>query len=129
MMERFITDEPMEQLQAVANATELTQAMVLCKQCTVSKDVMRYIAAVCDAARKPEKVRIGPSPRAVLALMRCCQALAAVRGRDYVIPDDVKELAEPVLAHRIVMRGMGGQADAVVRQVLETVPVPTEEKV
>ncbi len=129
MMERFINSKPMEQLQAVADGAEMAQAAELCKQCTVSKDVMQYIASVCDAARKSEKVRIGPSPRAVLALMRCCQALAAVRGRDYVIPDDVKELAEPVLAHRIVMRGMGGQADAVVRQVLETVPVPTEEKV
>jgi MoxR-like ATPase len=62
--------------------------------------------------------------------MRCCQALAAIRGRDYVIPDDVKELAEPVLAHRIIMRGIGSQADsrAFVRSVLNAVRVPTERQ-
>ena len=58
---------------------------------------MRYIAAVCEAARDPEKVRLGPSPRALIALMRACQALAAIRGRDYVIPDDIKAAALPVL--------------------------------
>ena len=95
-----------------------------------SKDIMQYMAAVCEAARDPQKVRLGPSPRALLALLRCCQALAAIRGRDYVIPDDVKELAVPVLAHRIVLRGVGSQnsAEDFVKTVLESVKVPTEER-
>ena len=60
--------------------------------------------------------------------MRACQALAAVRGRDYVIPDDVKEMAVPVLAHRVIMRGMHGQnAEAYVRELLTQLPAPTEE--
>ena len=90
---------------------------------------MEYMAALCEAARNPDKVRLGPSPRALLALMRCCQALAAIRGRDYVIPDDVKELAVPVLAHRIVLRGVHYQlsADGFLRDLLTQVSVPTEK--
>ena len=92
---------------------------------------MRYMAALCEAARDPVKVRLGPSPRALLALMRCCQSLAAIRGRDYVIPDDVKELAVPVLAHRIIMRSISYQAnsESFVRELLGQVPVPTETTV
>ena len=74
-------------------------------------------------------MRLGPSPPALLALMRACQALAAIRGRDYVIPDDVKELAVPVLAHRIILRGMYEQNTAsFITGLLRQLPVPTEEK-
>ncbi len=131
LMERFICDKPLETLKPVAQAQQIVEAAQLCTKCTVSRDIMRYMAAICEAARKSDKVRLGPSPRALLALLRCCQALAAIRGRDYVIPDDVKELAEPVLAHRIILRGIGGQTDgaSVVRSVLESVKAPTEERV
>ena len=91
---------------------------------------MRYMAAVVEAARNPEKVRLGPSPRALLALMRCAQALAAIRGRSFVIPDDVKALAVPVLAHRIILRGMHHQLPGagVSLSVIASVPVPTEAR-
>ena len=130
LMQRFIRQQPLEELTPVAEVREIAEAAKLCAQCEVSKDIMRYMAAVCEAARSPEKVRLGPSPRALLALMRCCQALAAIRGRDYVIPDDVKELAEPVLAHRIMMRSIGSSGDnaAFVRSVLNTVRTPTEHE-
>lgn len=131
LMQRFIHSQPLETLEPVTTAAELAEATKLSAQCTVSEDVMGYMAEICEAARNPEKVRLGPSPRALLALMRCCQALAAIRGRDYVIPDDVKELAEPVLAHRIIVRGIGSRVDgaSLVQNVLGTVRVPTESKV
>ncbi len=130
LLERFIRNQPLETLEPVAQAEQLTEAVQLCTQCTVSQDVMRYMVNVCEAARDSQKVRLGPSPRALLALLRCCQALAAIRGRDYVIPDDVKELAVPVLAHRIVMRSVGSQNDAAsfVRSAMNAVQVPTEER-
>ena len=130
LMERFIRQQPLAELAPVAEAAEIAEASKLCTQCEVSKDIMRYMAAICEAARSPEKVRLGPSPRALLALMRCCQALAAIRGRDYVIPDDVKELAEPVLAHRIMLRSVGGSGDsaAFVQSVLNAVRTPTEHE-
>ena len=131
LLERFIHQQPMAQLQPVAQAEEVAQAAKLCAECKVSADVMRYMAKLCEAARNPEKVRLGPSPRALLALMRCCQALAAIRGRDYVIPDDVKELALPVLAHRIVMRGISYQtnSESFLQELLRQVPAPTENGV
>ena len=131
LMQRFIHRQPLAEIEAVVQAEEIREAVSLCTMCTVSEDVMRYIAAVCEAARDTAKVRLGPSPRALLALMRCCQALSAVRGRDYVIPDDVKELAVPVLAHRIVMRGISYQnnSSTFLTELLNTVAAPTENRV
>lgn len=128
MMQRFRASSPLAVLDAVADMSELAEAGKLYAKCEVSEPVMTYIASLCEAARDPGKVRLGPSPRAMLNLMRACQALAAVRGRDYVIPDDVKEMAVPVLAHRVIMRGMHAQnAEAFVRELLNQLPAPTEE--
>ena len=128
MMQRFLNGQPLAELRTVATVQELAAAAAEVRQVRVQEDVLRYMAALCEAARDPEKVRLGPSPRALLALMRTCQALAAIRGRDYVIPDDVKELAVPVLAHRIILRGMSYRidAEAFVTGLLSHVAVPTE---
>lgn len=128
LMKRFIADSPLARLEPVAGKAGLAEASKLCAQCHVSDAVMTYVADLCEAARDPEKVRLGPSPRAMLALTRMAQALAAIRGRDYAIPDDVKELAVPVLAHRIVLRGLGNRAlaEEFIRDLLSRVPVPTE---
>lgn len=129
LMQRFIHAQPLATITPVATKEEVAEAAKLSRNCSVSEDVMSYMAALCEAARNPEKVRLGPSPRALLALMRCCQALAAIRGRDYVIPDDVKELAVPVLAHRIVLRGISYQVstDKFIQELLNQVEVPTEK--
>ena len=129
LMQRFIHAQPLATITPVATKEEVAEAAKLSRNCSVSEDVMAYMAALCEAARNPDKVRLGPSPRALLALMRCCQALAAIRGRDYVIPDDVKELAVPVLAHRIVLRGISYQlsTEGFVRDLLNQVSVPTEK--
>ena len=128
LMQRFLNAQPLETVTEVATAGEITEAAALCRTCRVDTDVMGYMAAICEAARDAQKVRLGPSPRALLALMRCCQTLAAIRGRDYVIPDDVQYLAVPVLAHRILLRGIRQESgsEAFVRELLEQIPVPTE---
>ena len=130
MMRRFADGKPLETLAPVAKAEDVAQAAALVGACRVSEDVMDYMAALCEAARDPERVRLGPSPRALLALMHACQALAAIRGRDYVIPDDVKELAVPVLAHRVLLRGINYQQDSgdFIRELLGRVAVPTEAR-
>jgi len=97
----------------------------------VGEAVRSYIVALVRATRKADGVELGASPRAALALYRAAQAQAAMRGRDHVLPDDVKAQAQAVLAHRIFlgadaqMRGRGGAA--VVTEVLNRVPVPAEE--
>ena len=130
MLRRFADSQRLEALSPVATAQDSAQATALTGTCRVSDDVMGYMASLCEAARDPERVRLGPSPRALLALLRACQALAAIRGRDYVIPDDVKELAVLVLAHRVLLRGLqnrGTGADFI-RELVERLPVPTEDR-
>jgi MoxR-like ATPase len=90
-----------------------------------------YIIAIAQATRAHASTELGASPRATLALFRAARAFAALRGRDFVAPDDVKELAPAVLAHRIVLsaqsRLRGRDADALVREVLDQIPVPVSE--
>ena len=128
LLQRFLNSQPLSMIGSVATREELRSAASLCAQCHVSVDVMDYMVSLCEAARDAEKVRLGPSPRALLALMRACQAYAAIRGRAFVIPDDVKTLAVPVLAHRILLRGLGHQnsAESFLRTLLDKVPAPTE---
>lgn len=130
LMQRFLNAQPLQALTPVATAEQITTAAALVKTCAVSEDVMRYMDAICRAARDPQRVRLGPSPRALLALMRCAQAYAAICGRDFVIPDDVKTLAVPVLAHRVILRGMHQQmtGEDLIRDVLSRIPAPTEER-
>ena len=128
LLRRFIDRQPLAEIDAVAAGEQITGAAELCRTCRVDPDLMDYMARLCEEARNPDKVRLGPSPRALLALMRCCQALAAIRGRSYVIPDDVKELAVPVLAHRIILRGIHkASAEEFLRELLDRIPVPTEK--
>ena len=128
LMQRFIAAQPLAELAPVADGAAVVRAAESCKAVRVDVDVMKYLAALVEAARDPDKVRLGPSPRALLALMRACQAWAAIHGRDYVIPDDVKALALPVLAHRIVLRGVSYQTSPgqFVSELLTKVEAPTE---
>ena len=129
LMQRFMDAQPLKDVTPVADGESICAAGALIRTCRVDTDVMRYMAALCEAARDPQRVLLGPSPRALLALMRICQALAAIRGRSYVIPDDVKELAVPVLAHRIILRGHSRQsgAEEFIHELLSRIAVPTEE--
>ncbi len=132
ILNRFLSDDPITQLAAVAEKEELLYAQALVPKVLVSAPVLSYIAALCEQTRKYDQVILGVSPRGMLALMRASQALALVHGRDYVTPDDVKALAVPVLAHRMVIRGMYGKTDAarnLIQDILKAIPVPTEEQV
>lgn len=130
LMQRFIRQQPLHALEPVALAEDIREGSRICRECRVDPDIMAYIGTLCEAARDPAKVRLGPSPRAMLALLRISQALAAIRGRDYVIPDDIKELAVPVLAHRIILKGVHHQLTTAefIQDVINTISVPTEQK-
>jgi MoxR-like ATPase len=92
------------------------------------EDVRRYLVKITRATREDQDVRLGASPRATLALHRSSQAWAAMHGRDFVVPDDIKYLAVPVLAHRLIAsleaRLRGRDASTIVQSVLDAVPVP-----
>jgi MoxR-like ATPase len=117
-----------EVLEPVASCEEVLAAIAEAGRVRVQEDVGRYLVQVTRATRADADVRLGASPRATLALHRAAQAWAAMHGRAYVLPDDVKRLAVPVLAHRLIAsleaRLRGRDAVAIVDAILETVPVP-----
>jgi MoxR-like ATPase len=115
-------------LEPVAGCEEILAAIQEAARVRVQEDVGRYLVKVTRATRTDADVRLGASPRATLALHRAAQAWAAMQGREYVLPDDVKRLAVPVLAHRLIAsleaRLRGRDAGAIVESILESVPVP-----
>ena len=130
IMNRFMKDSPLNGLAPAAEKEEILAAQSLCRTCQVSEPIQRYIAALCEETRNADKVQLGVSPRGMLALLRISQAYAAVQGRSYVIPDDVKTLAVPVMAHRVILRGLygkSGENEAFIRDILQKGPAPTEE--
>jgi MoxR-like ATPase len=96
---------PAETLEAVLTAEEVRGLQQHVRSIRVEDAVLDYMLAVVEATRIVETVELGASPRGSVSLYRACQALAVVEGRDYVLPDDVKTLAVPVLAHRLVLKG------------------------
>ena len=129
ILQRFMQESPQESLRSVANAEQIAQAQKAVRSVRVAPELLDYIGALCEKTRALDDALLGASPRAALALMRVCQSLAAIRGRDYVTPEDIKTMAEPVLAHRLILRtayGRRGRAAEAVGEVLASVPVPTE---
>ena len=130
ILQRFerATAEP--SVDAVTDAAELREMQELVTTVRVDESVRGYVVAVAQATRRHGGLTLGASPRAALALYRTCQANAALDGRDFVSPDDVKALASPVLAHRMLItsnaRLRGRTADHAVEEILGQVPVPIE---
>jgi MoxR-like ATPase len=127
---RFEREDPLETLEAVVTPEQILEMQGAVRLVRVEESVRNYIVNVCRRTRTHEDIELGASPRATMALYRTCQALAAIRGRDFVIPDDVKAMAPPVLTHRLVVnpqtRLRGRRPEEVVREVVDTVPVPVE---
>jgi MoxR-like ATPase len=127
---RFAQADPLATLAPIITPEEILALNTAVRQITVEDSVRQYMVEVCRATRHHEDIELGASPRATLALYRTCQALAAVRGRDFVIPDDVKALIPAVLTHRLVVnpqtRLRGRTAENVIRDVVATVPVPVD---
>lgn len=104
ILQRFRERSPLEGLAAVATGEEIAAAQRCASEVHVPHDLLGYIIRITEATRKHPEVRLGASPRASGALLCASQGYALVRGRDYVTPDDIKEVAIPVLAHRLMLR-------------------------
>jgi MoxR-like ATPase len=128
---RQLIRHPIEDLEPVLGKGEVVHLQQVVRRVHVSPAVVDYAVAVCSATRTYPATLVGASPRATVALTRCAQARAAVRGREYVLPDDVKVLAPAVLAHRLLTgpdaRSSAGTAKDIVLEVLERLPVPLGE--
>ena len=121
---------PLETIDVVVSADELRAMQAAVREIYVDPSVSDYIVRLVGATRTHPDVYLGASPRGSLALYRASQALAAIHGRDYAIPDDVKELAEPALGHRVIVKTSSTVRDVepgqIVREVLDSVPVAND---
>jgi MoxR-like ATPase len=121
-------DPPLESLEPVATATDAIALAQEARSIFVEESLNRYVVALLRATRGDSRLYLGASPRAGIALLRLAKARALGDGRDYVSPDDVKTVAVPVLAHRLILapeaRSSGLTGEAVVRETLEKTPVP-----
>jgi len=130
ILQRFEREDPLEQLTPVATAEQVLEAQTAVRQVHVEDSVREYMVRVVRATREHEAVSLGVSPRGTLALFHTAQALAALRGRHFVIPDDVKTLVPHVLTHRIIIsqrvRLRGRTPAEVLQEIVDAVPVPVE---
>jgi MoxR-like ATPase len=119
---------PIDELQPVVSADVWLACQEAVREVHVDAKLTKYILEIVHGSRENEDIMLGGSPRASIALFRCSQALAAIQGRDYVIPDDVKRMAQPVLAHRIILRPESRLRKktpaAVVTEIVSDVRVP-----
>ncbi|MEM9868912.1 MAG: MoxR family ATPase [Bacteroidota bacterium] len=117
-----------ELVKAVLSAVEIAEYQKIIKEITVEKNLITYIASIVNHTRSNANLYLGASPRASIALMDASKALAAMNGRDFITPDDIKKVAAPILAHRIILtpeREMEGlTAGQVVNQIIESIEIP-----
>ena len=127
MIDRYITEEPLAEITSVCTLQEIKELQKQCKEVYVHNDLRDYIVALVQGSRKKD-LSIGVSPRGTLALLRASQGYAMVKERNYVVPEDIKAVALPVLSHRMISEVEDEkQKEAVVEGLLNSIPLPTED--
>jgi MoxR-like ATPase len=128
ILERFQEKDPLRELEPVATPEQIACLQEARKRIRVSQPVKEYITSIVNATRHCPSLRLGASPRGSLGLMRAGQALAALRDREYVLPDDIKALAVPILAHRLILkeeeRLRGEIQEHLLEEIVGQIPVP-----
>ena len=131
ILERFRSDDPLEEVEAVTTSAEILRLQEQRKGIRVEESIRNYIVKVARATREHAEIELGASPRATLALYQTSQAWAAIQGRDYVLPDDVKFMAPHVLTHRLMISPQaqlrGRRPEEMVADIVNSVPVPVED--
>jgi MoxR-like ATPase len=130
VLRRNLTDLDLEEVRQVTSRDQLVGAISEVQKVSVTEEILSYLARVAKVAREDSRLELGPSPRAMVQLLHCAQAKAAIEGRDYVTPDDLKQRARVVLAHRVrlsraaVLKGAATDAAAVIAGVFDEVEPP-----
>jgi MoxR-like ATPase len=131
ILRRFRESDPLDTLQPVVQAKDLEKMVPIVRHVFVHEIVEQYIVSLAQATRESEDFALGVSPRGTLAMYRTSQALAAIRGRDHVLPDDVQYLASSVWVHRLIpsaqTRLRGRSVANLLAEIMSQVPVPVEE--
>ena len=132
MLTRLQRGHPIDDLQPVVAAADIIACQDAVREIHVDEKVKRYILDIVHGSREHDDITLGGSPRASIAMFRCSQALAALQGRDFVIPDDVKRMAQPVLNHRVILKPESRlrkkTPSVVVKEIVENARVPIVER-
>ncbi|MCZ1266071.1 MULTISPECIES: MoxR family ATPase [Paenibacillus] len=130
ILRRTVASLSVADLSAIISREQLLEAQSTYTSVQIDEDLLRYIIRLTEATRQHPELSLGVSPRGAQALLKASQAWAALHGRDFVLPDDIKLLAEPVLAHRLVFRNrvrqQEGLAERIIQELLSQIEVPTE---
>lgn len=130
ILERFRASDPLPDLQAVTSPQEIMALQAARRQVRVEESVRDYLVRVARSTRQDPEIQLGASPRATMALYTTAQAWAAIHGRDFVLPDDIKTIAPPVLCHRLMVSPQaqlrGRTSQELVADIVTRVPVPVE---
>ncbi|WP_413376824.1 AAA family ATPase [Paenibacillus taichungensis] len=130
ILRRTVASRSVADLSAIISREQLLEAQSTYTSVQIDEDLLRYIIRLTEATRQHPELSLGVSPRGAQALLKASQAWAALHGRDFVLPDDIKILAEPVLAHRLVFRNrvrqQDGLAERIIQELLSQTEVPTE---
>ena len=130
LVDRFARSAPLDEVHPVLDLERLAALIRSVRDIRVEPSIRNYVVALVRATREHNAVRLGASPRATLALFHAAQALAAIKGRTFVVPDDVKALAAPVLSHRLLLNSQArlrGRSElTVLDEVVAATPVPVE---
>jgi len=131
MMNRFMESDPLNDLHSVITMEEIEYVQNNYSKVHVSEEIKEYILNIVIATRKHKSIELGCSPRATLNLMKGCQAYAAINGRDYVIPEDVKILAPSIMSHRIILRNEinidDNKTEKLINDILNNIEAPLEK--
>ena len=129
MLDLQETSDPLDTLTAVTDAVQVKAAIESTRRLYASPAVKRYIVDLVTATRQDSGLRLGASPRAAIQLLRAAKSLAAMEGRDHVLPDDVQQLTVPVLAHRLLpsteSRLSGRSTSDIVADIVDRIPLPS----
>ena len=127
IVRRFLGDSPLETMEPVSTVEDWVSIQKAVAGVTVHQDLCMYIADLAAFTRKHDSVALGVSPRATLALAKAAQGYAALQGRDFVRPEDIKYLAPYVWPHRLIIRGRNTSKEQIITDAIAYVPVPTED--
>lgn len=128
IMDRYIAGDPWEEVGTVCTGAQILEMREICRQVYVSGSVRKYITQIVQATREHAGLALGVNPRGTLALVHAAQAYAAIRGREFVTPDDIKELCVPVFGHRLLSytTTQSQSVNGMLEEILQKIPVPTE---
>ncbi len=131
ILSRKLSPSPADRISSTVDAETVKAAKAELETVYVHKDLLDYAASICESTRQGKDVILGASPRAMIALVRVARGVAAINGRDYLLPDDIKAAAVPVLAHRIIFHNSifrkNNMGEELICSLLDTIPVPSED--